>query len=339
MTISWQLEYVLSDYSLVQQSIADMKFDNVNRLLEDDEVLATAVNTAVKITSSKLKVLIEAIDLLALLQEVLYECTGRAPSTWSQLYILAMSNQIARSDLLADTLASLKRISSGVLTRLLRRIDGERILVEIKTARNALEKFIDKVPTDVRSAYDIEHSSLRTTVVAQKVELSRHAAHITPQEASYTRIVDAINVKFTSYFDDVLIDPSELFLHESFIYDTKSLHREVFTPRPRAAIERALSSPHDYLGCECCNDLAGGLSATQPAIAIIYQLYLESGSMINTADLWSAFWTISGPEKPAEDGYDETQHLYVLNLSFLIRLLLVALTINPGRSSLELWLN
>lgn len=44
------------------------------------------------------------------------------------------------------------------------------------------------------------------------------------------------------------------------------------------------------------------MSATQPATAILYQLYLESGAVINTADLWSAFWTIVG-----EDGVEDEE--------------------------------
>lgn len=34
------------------------------------------------------------------------------------------------------------------------------------------------------------------------------------------------------------------------------------------------------------------LSGTQPPTAILYQLYLESGSLINAFDLWSAFQAV-----------------------------------------------
>jgi origin recognition complex subunit 3 len=61
-------------------------------------------------------------------------------------------------------------------------------------------------------------------------------------------------------------------------------------PKPRFAIERALSTPHDYLNCTCCASGPGvGLSPTHPSASILYQLYLECGVLINTADLWSAF--------------------------------------------------
>ena len=48
------------------------------------------------------------------------------------------------------------------------------------------------------------------------------------------------------------------------------------------------------------NVLQPTLSGTQPATAILYQLYLESGALINVSDLWSAFFAIVG-----EDGGDE----------------------------------
>jgi origin recognition complex subunit 3 len=81
------------------------------------------------------------------------------------------------------------------------------------------------------------------------------------------------------------------------IYDLKSPHTEVFQPKPRFAIERALATPHDYLGCDCCSGMEGNdaaLSATQPATAIVYQMYLESGMLMNVSDLWSAFNAIAG---------------------------------------------
>lgn len=40
--------------------------------------------------------------------------------------------------------------------------------------------------------------------------------------------------------------------------------------------------------------IQGTLSATQPETAIVYQLYLESGALINVSDLWNAFFAIVG---------------------------------------------
>ena len=221
-----------------------------------------------------------------------------------------MSNRLSKSPLLEDTLASLRRVKSNDLQDLLNSISvgAHGHGLRIPEIKKEIADIMAQLPeqTVLRSSYDIQHSNLRTTVVAQKVELSRHAAKVTSEEAAYTKVIDKFIVELEDFFGSRFINPRELFLHELFIYDAKSLHREVFMPRPRFAIERALSSPHDYLGCDCCDSGAGGLSASQPATAIVYQLYLESGSMINTADLWSAFWTIMGPEESEEvDGKRE----------------------------------
>lgn len=75
---------------------------------------------------------------------------------------------------------------------------------------------------------------------------------------------------------------------------------QVFAPRSRSTVERALSRPQDYLGCECCTAQDGeevGIKSTQPPGSIIYQLYLESGALINIFDLWSAFYQVIGGDE------------------------------------------
>jgi origin recognition complex subunit 3 len=157
----------------------------------------------------------------------------------------------------------------------------------------------------LRSADDVKHSTLRTTVVAQKVELSKQKSALSKQDADYTALLRELTDLLENYFDGVLITPKQLLMHEIFLYDLRSPHREVLTPRPRHAIERALAAPHDYLDCDCCGPevdrvIASGeggvdeinLTVSQPATALLYQLYLESGSLINASDFWQAFRAI-----------------------------------------------
>lgn len=156
----------------------------------------------------------------------------------------------------------------------------------------------------LRSEQDLHNATLRTTVVAKKVELSKQKSALTKSDAAYSDLLRRFIEALETHFDTTLIDPKELVFNEIFVYDLKSPHRDVFTPKPRAAIERALASPHDYLDCECCApDVGTGaentLAATQPSTAILYQLYLEGGALINVADLRTAFVTILG------EGQDE----------------------------------
>lgn len=281
-----------------------MDFKNysaVRKLLDDDEELEEIVIRAAEETPGTLTGIVSAVDLIYHCVHKIAQQTGKSLPKWSELYILAMSNQLSKSSLCEETFASLRRANSSLLKDILKSISKGAYGCQFRVSQlgEELTKITSNLSdeTNLRSSHDSQHLNLRTTVIAQKVELSRHAAKVTAQEAAYTKVIDKFIAELEGFIESRLIDPHELFLHEAFIYDVKSLHREVFTPHPRFATERALSSSHDYLGCGCCDSAAGGLSASQPATAIVYQLYLETGSTINIADLWSAFWTIMGPEE------------------------------------------
>lgn len=80
-------------------------------------------------------------------------------------------------------------------------------------------------------------------------------------------------------------------MHEAFLFDLRNPLKETFTPRPRFALERALANPFDYLISS--TDASGArISVKQPATAILYQLYLESGALVNIHDLWQAFYAV-----------------------------------------------
>lgn len=147
----------------------------------------------------------------------------------------------------------------------------------------------------VRSSYAIRNQGLRTTVIAQRVQLSYEDSTLTEQDKKFTALVDKLIDLLKQYFSAAR--PQDMFLHEIWLYDSMLPYRDVFIPTPRAAIERALSTPYDYLQCECCES-EEGLSSTHPATAILYQMYLETGSLINIFDLWSAFFEmVSGGEE------------------------------------------
>lgn len=287
--------------------IDEKHYDAVRDLLDDDESLNETVMRGLVQSCQAMRDVLSALNLLCTLQTCRADVINAA---WSGHYIKAMSGSLLDSTLFVDILSCVKQIPSYEMDDLLGQFaaihspssdlvaDLAAIKIDLK---QMLEAMADNAPP-LRSAHDIQHSTLRTTVVAHKVSLSRHAATLSAQDTAYTRLVDRTYDALMTYFQNTLINPSDLFLNEILIFDSKSPHREVFTPRPRFAIERALSTPHDYLGCECCSSGEGaGLEASQPATAVLYQLYLESGSVINTADLWEAFWTIIGGEDEEEE--------------------------------------
>jgi len=282
----------------------------VQKLLEDDDSVKYLVQLQLGRTALSLRKIVAAVDLVDVLQSKLLKTI----TPWPDIYIKAMSYRLDKySSIRKDVMSSLKTASSQVLKDIL-----DNVLLSFKMPSDAshcraeLDKLLSSIPnveaTPLRSGHDMQHSNLRTTIVAQKVELRKQAATLTPEETTYTKILDRVLYCLDSYFDLHLQNPQDLVFHEILIYDFKIPHRESFSPRPRFALERALSCPHDYLDCECCSDAAVGLSASQPATAVLYQLYLESGGLINTADLWSAFWTIMGAEEEeGEESEDEKE--------------------------------
>lgn len=86
--------------------------------------------------------------------------------------------------------------------------------------------------------------------------------------------------------------PFQSYLHEAFVLNTRSPLNAVLHARPRYALERALTRPADYLGCECCTaNKHGEISdrSALPATSLLLTLLNEAGNIVNVRDLWDAF--------------------------------------------------
>ncbi|KAK0515982.1 hypothetical protein JMJ35_002016 [Cladonia borealis] len=315
-----------------QSLISARDYETVRDLLVDDENLNDLLMQGLGISRDAISQLIGAVNALNRIQS-LPDCKTKV--MWSHLYIRAMSGDLLNSSILEDSLSSMKKLPSDAMHELLNDLlefAPEHELRSLLKDLNKLTNSLADPKISLRSQYDVHHETMRTTVVAQKVSLSKSTSNLSAQDAAYTKIVDRVFEYLQSYFENTLINPQDLFLNEILIYDSKSPHRDVFSPRPRHAIERALSSPHDYLGCECCGGAEEGLSSTQPATAILYKLYLESGSVINTADLWSAFWTIVG-EEDSEDEDAERERVLALFSRALAELKYMGMVKNSRRKA------
>ncbi|KAI9834735.1 MAG: hypothetical protein M1819_002820 [Sarea resinae] len=298
-------------YSFVEGLLNEGETATVRRLLEDNRVLYFSITEHLSVSRDKTCRILDAISLIEAMRSAL---PGKVNNLRSDIYVKAVSGQLHGSALLRELLLSLKKSPSDILSALLE--SAIRSLKETISLKQSLTKIHNDLivllssssnkDSPLRSSHDIRHETLRTTIVAQKVELSKQKQGLSAQDATYSSLITRLHDTLTAYFDTALLDPRTLFGYEILFYDLKSPHRDVFTPKPRFAIERALSAPHDYLACNCCaSSVEGGgaLSPSQPATAILYQLYLESGALINVTDLWSAFHAIVGGEE--EGGHDE----------------------------------
>lgn len=292
-----------------QQQLADDQVAYLKDLLDNDKALFDLVQQEVKNGRDAMADITVAITAIREVQRCLHVQPLTAKS---KLYIQALSGQLVDSSSIRSLLLSIRKAPSNTASEIMSsmmKIDfPQDILLQCAEIYKQLNDVLNSQKSadqPLRSEDDVKNSTLRTTVVAQKVELSKQKSSLSKQDAEYTAILRRFTDLLESYFKDKLINPKSLVFHEIFLYDLKSPHREVFTPRPRHAIERALAAPHDYLDCECCATSRGDtdeatLSASQPATAVLYQLYLETGSLINVSDLWQAFQAVMGEKQSDE---------------------------------------
>ena len=282
-----------------------------NLLISDDELFEMICEQKQRGREAMAR-LLNAVDLVSELQSGLQSSNVKPIS---ELYVQAASGRLQDSSAIRAMLLSIRKSPSNLVVDIVTKIAAKRAAVEWPREFESVTQIHSDLTTllnahshsgrPLRSEDDIKSISLRTTVVAQKVGLSKQKAELSKEDAEYTAIVRRFTDVLEAYFAASLVEPRHLPFHEIFVYDLKSPYREAFKPRPRTAIERALSTPHDYLDCGCCapdsNEGEGpSLSATQPATAVLYQLYLESGSLINGADLLQAFQALMGDERPEE---------------------------------------
>ena len=298
----------------VETLLHENKLGPVKELLEDDDALFQEIKSSLVDRKTELLTLMQSLHVLTAVNP-------QKGMDQMNLYVQAYGGSLSNKDYVQDFLRSLKELTSQEVLRLLYCwkqavllgdaegylapfSDAQTILDHLSLIVSEIQRLQELTKTSgqpLRTRSTAQQQSVRTTIIGQKVQLTKGRATVSDEDAAYSKLIDGVTELLSTCFR--FRDPHDLFLHEIWLYDLKSPSRDVFSPRPRFATERALSAPHDYLGCTCCGTSREGLSATQPATAILYQLYLEAGSMINIFDLWSAFFTIIG----GEDGDDSDE--------------------------------
>ncbi|KND90156.1 Origin recognition complex subunit 3 [Tolypocladium ophioglossoides CBS 100239] len=286
----------------------DESLQHAKSLIQDDDYLLAKVRDSDKARQQWIHSILRAILVL--------EAAGAQRGTFSKAYVNATVDgvQISEQSALVDCI---RRMGGDELSAMLTRIialfkEGDsslnlgpsveeqdvklqgalgRQLVELDRLRATAES--EGFP--LRSKYSGHSKVMRTTVIAQRVQLSQDSAALRDEDKQLTAVVDEVTKLLTTHFADT--DPNAVPFSECWLYDSRSPSREVFVPRPHAVFERSLGRPHDYLGCACCKPGEEGIQATLPATAILYRLYLETGSLINVADLWSAFHALVGQQQ------------------------------------------
>ncbi|EEY18536.1 origin recognition complex subunit [Verticillium alfalfae VaMs.102] len=252
----------------------------------------------------------------------LLKSTGANQETFSQLYLKAVAEGIDLSSVDIGILTNIKRLQPADFIRMVESLlqtlgqgdqdlgleewksesqEAQDLASSLEACLSESRELLSAAQRDgntLRSSYSGSSRILRTTVVAQKVQLSRDSAALSDADKAFTKIVD--NVASLLQGAAHCEPATDSFLHEAWLYESKMPYRDVFVPRPRVVFERSLMRPHDYLACDCCRGHGDGISTTLPVTSLLYHLYLEGGSLINVADLWAAFFAMVGDE--ADEG-------------------------------------
>ncbi|KKY28536.1 putative origin recognition complex subunit [Phaeomoniella chlamydospora] len=267
------------------------------RLLEDDHFLLVEASRAIQTGRAAMLSFCKALSGFEKLFNKVH--TSKSRPLFTDLYLAALAGNFTESLAYRELMLFLKKLPSHVLLELLLELDWpeSRLNLELENLADDLQDLINNSdsPTGViRSAHDLS-SSTHTTVSHNdnKISLSSAPKMATDIESKYTNIVNRYHDHITSYFSEALQNVGDLFMSEVFTYTGKTPLSSAFSPRPRFAIERALSLPSDYLGCECCQGIRDDeVRASQPPTAILWRLWCEAGALVNVRDLWEAFWNV-----------------------------------------------
>ena len=278
----------------------------VRHLLENDNYLLQECLKYVEQGQQKMRNIFQAVKVI---HDFLDHLNISKRTGISDLSIHALSGELHDSQMVEDILATTKTLDSEGLKGLLAIIpDSLADSPQFHETQTDFQALLQTYPNSqpLRSEYDNRNSVMKTTVSQQRVGLTKSKAKQPKQNIEYTEIVDRVHAVFETYLAQTLVKPQDLFLHEVFLLDMKNPLKDTFAPRPRFAIERALASPFDYL-VSTSDAPESRLSAKQPATAILYQLYLESGAIVNAHDLWNAFYAVF--ESDQGNKYDERMTL------------------------------
>jgi len=239
----------------VEQLLDRRDPDLVRTLLDSNYELFHFTEQHIKEGHRLLENMINATKVLHVLRRVVPQMCNTPRSI---LYVKAASGSLAGSAIVRELLIAIKKAPSNVLQDILQALqaldqdDGFQLSGQAQEGLHVLFKDSADITVPLRSEHDLRNETMRTTIVASKVELSKQKAALSKKDAAYSKLLSAFHDRLEVWFSNMLINPQDLFLHEILMYDTKAPQRAVFTPKTRGVIERALSLPHDYLNCSCC---------------------------------------------------------------------------------------
>ena len=200
----------------------------VKRLLEDDQALLKYVYEQLEYNVSRLNWMMVTLKRIQSFHAVL---ELRHPS-FADVYAEAMSGDFYKSRMARELLLRAKLCSPDTLTTLITDVRDSLLSMppsNISLSPDHFEELEEQLPPFVANSGETSKSKKQWSELRQSCCES-----------------------VASYIEQTICASEDFFLHEILFYDLSAPHRDAFNPRVRMAVERALSSPQDYLGCSCC---------------------------------------------------------------------------------------
>ena len=303
--------------NLIEGCLQNKMLDRSHRLIENDSDLSDEIQSTLQSTRNFITRLLRIIHVIS---SASIESMGKV-----ELYKAVFGGKTGDLDFTRRIIDVLRQMSPEAVLGFLKQVkdsiesgspelelegwthEATDFLAELSEAREQVMSLLEVSRTTgkpIQSSHTIQRKGIRTTVIAQRVQLSFEESSLSDQDKTFTTLVDKISESMIKFLSGE--NPQDFFLHEVWMCNDSQPYRDVLTPRPRYSIERALSSPQQYIRCDCCR-LDQGVWTKQPPTASIYQLYLEAGSLINISDMWRAYLDMQNPDD--HEDFDEREAL------------------------------
>ena len=210
-------------------------------------MLATYIQEQARISREKLLWVFRSIEIVTKTQAML----GQRESRFTTLYVQALDGDLIQSSNFRELMLRLRSCSTDTIIHILEQIRNTLMALPPCGVEVSPDTFGDLVEQlSVLEGAEQEDS----TLITKKTRNSSASGQKKPskEEEQRSKVLRICTEAVAEYFKKTLEVHNNLFPTNILFYDFKAPHRDAFTPKVRFAIERALTVPQDYLGCDCC---------------------------------------------------------------------------------------
>lgn len=227
------------------------------KLLRSDRELFYFIRQRMSLTHNTIRWLLSALHVFIAIQEEI----DMPRSTFIELYAQALSPNFHKSAMLRELIIRIKSFPIETTQRILQIIRDAVISLppsEIKISPDTFDDLLEHLTETKGELASLatqgpsgESDNVGIEFSSQRINLRKQNARSSLFEVEQTKLLQACFESIEDYLDQTFVSVGELFGNEILLYDLKAPHRDAFTPKVRFGIERAFSTPQDYLVYSC----------------------------------------------------------------------------------------